>query len=111
MTVLLRLPVYVEPHIEPEPVYDRPKTRADCLPGGLNEERPCPFMSCRYHLYEEVSGNVEVEQMTHTCTLDVADEGGLTLEEVGGVLRLTRERIRQIEEVALRKIRKRGRFD
>jgi hypothetical protein len=43
-------------------------------------------------------------QMKHTCTLDVAP-GGLTLDEVGKVFELTRERIRQIEFRALHRRR------
>jgi DNA-directed RNA polymerase sigma subunit (sigma70/sigma32) len=41
-----------------------------------------------------------------TCSLDVA-EGSRTLEEVGHFLNLTRERIRQVEEVALKKVKAR----
>jgi hypothetical protein len=40
-----------------------------------------------------------------TCTLDVADQGGVTLEQVGDLLHITRERVRQIETLALRKLR------
>ena len=91
---------------------DRPKTRSDCL----NGERPCPFVSCPHHLYLDVNPctgsiklnfpDLEVEQMTETCVLDVADRGGITLEEVGVILNLTRERVRQIEVAGLVKLRK-----
>jgi DNA-directed RNA polymerase sigma subunit (sigma70/sigma32) len=43
--------------------------------------------------------------MAETCSLDVADRGGITLEEVGAILNLTRERIRQVEVRGLYKIR------
>jgi DNA-directed RNA polymerase sigma subunit (sigma70/sigma32) len=43
--------------------------------------------------------------MAETCSLDVADRGGITLEEVGNILNLTRERIRQVEVKGLSKIR------
>lgn len=46
--------------------------------------------------------------MRHSCALDVADAGGSTLEEVGGILNLTRERIRQIEVKALLKLNRRA---
>lgn len=91
--------------------YQRPATRADCLPGGANAQRPCPFVSCKHHLALEVNarnGNikmnfpdVEVWEMRETCALDVADYDGATLIDVGRILNLTRERIRQIQDVAL----------
>lgn len=86
----------------------RPKTRADCVDGM----RPCPFVSCRHHLALDVNEEtgslllnfpgedgeeVDFASMPETCSLDTADLGGATLEEVGNLLRLTRERIRQIE--------------
>jgi DNA-directed RNA polymerase sigma subunit (sigma70/sigma32) len=43
--------------------------------------------------------------MHETCALDVADRGGITLEEVGEILNLTRERIRQVEVKGLEKLR------
>ena len=43
--------------------------------------------------------------MTETCALDVADRGGITLEDVGMLLNLTRERIRQVEHSGLDKLR------
>jgi hypothetical protein len=85
----------------------RPRTRGDCLPGGCNEVRPCPWVSCRYHLYldVQVNGSIlinypdqEPGQVQHSCALDVAERGALTLDEVGKILRLSRERVRQICE-------------
>lgn len=84
---------------------DRPKVRADCLPGGVNAQRPCPWASCRQHLatlVSKVGGLREVEGWMEdggpTCVLDVVDERGeLTLEEVAALWGLTRERVRQIE--------------
>lgn len=85
----------------------RPKSRTECVDG----KRPCPFVSCKYHLYLDVdprTGSVklnfpqiEVWEMPETCALDVADLGGLTLEETGSRLNLTRERLRQLEMKAL----------
>jgi hypothetical protein len=40
-----------------------------------------------------------------SCALDVADRGGLTLEDLAHLSKLTRERMRQLESVALEKIR------
>ncbi len=81
----------------------RPTSRAQCATGP----RPCVFVSCKYHLYLDVNprtGSVklnfpdkELWELTETCALDVADRGGITLEEVGGIMNLTRERVRQVE--------------
>lgn len=37
----------------PPPVdgHKRPRTRLDCLPGGCNEQRPCPWVTCKWHLW------------------------------------------------------------
>lgn len=81
----------------------RPKTRAECLGGA----RPCPFVGCQYNLYLEVNpetgaiklnhAQLEPWEMTESCALDIADRGASTLETVGDLLGLTRERTRQIE--------------
>ena len=96
---------------------ERPRTRGDCLPGGMNEERPCPFVRCRQHTYLDVTRQGalrlnfpdidpdDLGQLPSTCALDLADEGGLTLEEVGEALGVTRERARQLEQRLLVKVR------
>jgi hypothetical protein len=94
----------------PETDYWKPKTRAECA----DMERPCPFVSCKYHLYVDVHPvrgsikvnftDVEVWEMTETCALDIADRGGITLEEVGEIMNLTRERVRQVETAGLSKL-------
>jgi len=87
----------------------RPTTRAECDRGGTNEERQCPFVSCKYHLFWEYvkhHPDAEVWDLKASCVLDVADEGGSTLENVGEVMGLTRERVRQLEADLLRKLRK-----
>ncbi len=43
--------------------------------------------------------------LPETCSLDLAAGGGMTLEQVGLRLNLTRERTRQTEKVALEKLR------
>jgi len=49
-------------------------------------------------------------QFKTNCALDIAEEGGATLEDIGELLGLTRERVRQIETDAQRKL-KRKRWD
>ena len=93
------------------PDVERPHARAQCT----SMERPCPFVSCKHHLYLDVNPetgsiklnfpHLEVWEMAETCSLDVADRGGITLEEVGAILNLTRERIRQVEVRGLAKIK------
>jgi hypothetical protein len=41
-----------------------------------------------------------------SCSLDIADRGGVTLDEVGDAYNLTRERVRQVEVRGLEKIRR-----
>jgi len=82
----------------------KPTTRGDCLQGGCNEERPCPWVSCKWHLFFEQNRNqpmLEPWEMPETCTLDVADRGGATIDEVGAALNISRERARQLEQQAL----------
>src|SRR5215217_6528046 len=89
----------------------RPRTRADCV----NGPRPCMFVSCKHNLYLDVNpetGSIklnfpdkEIWELEHTCALDVAEKGGITLEEVGEIMNLTRERIRQVETRGLMKLR------
>ena len=89
----------------------RPRSRAECATGA----RPCMFVSCKHHLYLDVNpatGSIklnfpdkEIWEMAETCALDVADRGGITLEEVGSIMNLTRERIRQVETRGLLKLR------
>jgi len=44
-------------------------------------------------------------ELSETCALDVADRAGITLEEVGVIMNLTRERVRQLEMRGLAKLR------
>lgn len=92
----------------------RPRFRSDCV----NGPRPCPFVSCKHHLFLDVNpergsiklnfAEMEVWEMEETCALDIADRGGITLEEAGKLMNLTRERVRQLEVSGLNKIRARS---
>ncbi len=98
----------------PENDYEKPNKREECTSTEVGTERPCPFVSCQYHLYLDVSPrtgaiklnfpDLEVWEMNESCALDVADRGGTTLEDVGAIMNLTRERIRQVEVRALAKL-------
>jgi hypothetical protein len=92
-----------------EDLEKRPTTRGECERG----ERPCPFVSCQYHLYLDVSSHGSIKlnfpdlepwEIPVTCALDVASDGGVSLERIGSLINLTRERVRQLEESALRKL-------
>lgn len=104
----LRVGALLYPPVDNEP---KPVTRDQCQ----NEHRPCPFVSCKYHLYLDVNpdtGSIKINfpdlepwELRETCSLDVADRGGITLEEVGEIMNLTRERIRQVEVRGLLKLK------
>lgn len=99
-----------------------PATRGDCP-----TVRPCPYLTCKYNLglhlesdgkrmrvhrvWKGIFRNTsEAVSVGHTCALDAAEAGGMTLEVVGQIMGITRERVRQIELVALRKLRLRINF-
>jgi hypothetical protein len=88
----------------------RPRVRADCL----DVPRPCPFVSCRYNLFLDVGPNGSLRSNFREwdpelldpsmCALDHAERGGLTLQEVGHICKLTRERVRQLVEKSAAKL-------
>ena len=90
--------------------YRRPQTRGECV----NGQRPCPYGACKHDLYLDVNPvtgsikinfpDVEVWEMQESCALDIAERGGQTLEEVGAIMNLTRERIRQVEVSGLERL-------
>lgn len=103
----LRVGALMYPPVDDE----RPRTRGDCV----GELRPCPWVACKFHLYLDVNpdtGTIKINfpelepwELTTTCSLDVAERGGITLEEVGEIMNLTRERIRQVEVRGLLKLK------
>lgn len=101
--LLERLSEYCGPYIP-----KRPTTREDCK----TVPRPCPFVGCKHNLFLDVSRDGKAIKFNfpqmepgdmpsdRCCALDVAGRYPRTLEEVGGLMNLTRERVRQIEEAA-----------
>jgi hypothetical protein len=94
-----------------------PKTRAECRGAA----RPCPHVSCRHHLWlrlqQEQPGNPQQGRQgattmrpatMETCSLDVAERGGQTFEQIGALLGVHPTRARQIYEVAMLKLYARG---
>ena len=110
MRRLTRAEIQEGKELAAEVEYDRPQKRSECASGI----RPCPYVSCKHHLYLDVNPvtgsikvnfpDLEVWEMEDTCALDIADRGGITLEEVGSIMNLTRERIRQVEVSGLEKL-------
>jgi|KBSSwiStaDraftv2_1062776.scaffolds.fasta_scaffold00132_86 hypothetical protein len=90
---------------------DRPRTWGECS----ERTGPCAWVSCKHHLYLDVNPDtgsiklnfpdLEPEELEHPCALRLTANGGLTLEEVGERINLTRERVRQVETRALWKLR------
>lgn len=102
--------------LNPEVDVQRPETRADCQ--ARDRSKPCPFVACKFNLYLDVSKktgaiklnfpDLEVWEMDakKCCVLDITENGGQTLEEVGAIMNLTRERVRQIEVKGLTTMQK-----
>lgn len=89
----------------------RPRTVADCPESG-----PCPWVACKYHVYLDVtdSGSIKINfpdleplDIAEPCVLRIARSGAITLEDTARHMNLTRERVRQIEVVAIRKLKRR----
>ena len=91
----------------PGPKTQLPATRGECE----GHAGACPLVSCRWNIYLDVNprnGNIklnfpdkEVWELPETCALNVADRGVTTLEALGALVNLTRERVRQLETQAL----------
>jgi hypothetical protein len=101
-----------------------PRTWGDCQERALGTAtNPCAYLRCRHNLLLDISEDTGSYKVTwphlasghygdeydalprHTCALRVADEGGMTLDEIGVMMNLTRERVRQIETKALLRLR------
>jgi len=93
----------------------------DC-PRLHDDHRPCIHVGCRYHLHGEVSaaGSLRITASwqaalesdeplddcgLETCVLDARSDDDRSLDRIGSVFGITRERVRQIEEHALARLR------
>ena len=109
--------------------HQRPQVLADCMPGGFNAARPCPWVSCKHHLAVDVNANgaiklnfpdvknldgreyltddyVAIEDAPATCVFDVVDpHDGLTTAQAGARLNCVESNIQRIEHEYLAKIR------
>src|SRR5450759_2008091 len=72
---------------------------------------PCPHAVCRFNLTTErrdsrgaKPARFHLPVVRESCALEAAEHGGMTLEEIALRLSLTRERVRQIELGALKKL-------
>lgn len=102
---------------QPQPQFDMlasaPHTRGGCL----NNKRPCPWIRCKHHMIwvfytKSTFGKNSDDQMAaiicdmkESCTLDMADLGGCTLEQIAQVLGVTREMVRQIQDKSLNRLK------
>lgn len=90
---------------------ERPVVRGDCE----QVQRPCPYVSCRYNLFLDVAATGSIKfnhgqnpeallDLPASCALDVAARGPHSLDEIGVMLNVTRERVRQVEESAIARL-------
>ena len=90
------------------PQYWRPRYRSECRDGP----RPCPYVACKFNLFLDITprGGLRIpfgeepedlDKLTESCALDIAERGPVTLEYVASVQAITRERVRQIELSAI----------
>ncbi len=107
----LKLDVAANPLPGPVHGRNRPKTRGECPTG------PCPWVSCRYHLYLDVGRRGELvlnqpdkepDELEEWCALDMAERGGMRLAEIGELLSVSREAVRQMEELAWKNMKPRA---
>lgn len=75
------------------------------------QSKTCKRTECRMHMAAIEDAKARVGRpttrppvvMVEACVLDAADKGGLSLEEVARRLGITRERVRQIEQIGMRR--------
>lgn len=99
-----------DPELTAELDRKRPKCRLECIGGP----RPCPWVSCKYHLFGDFEDDgsyhcnhpgKEPWELEHTCALDLADEGPLSTEQIGAAIGVGAERARQIVVEGIQSLR------
>lgn len=82
------------------------------MSGGacLEGDAPCDLQICRYHLDDYGAGwnHQPRGPLPEPCAIKLANEGPQTLQAIADALCLTRERVRQLENLALWKVGKTG---
>jgi hypothetical protein len=89
---------------QPESVVHLPRYPSveECV--ETEHEGACTHRECRYHLAHRGYWEHEVAP-NRDCSLDVANEGPHTLDEVADALGVSAERVRQLEQQALEALR------
>lgn len=82
---------------DPPPAGGKPGPRADC------PLLPCARVSCQYNLgpAHDTRAGTKGYSGQHSCALAAAAAGGMTLEQVGAELGITRQRTEQLQVRAL----------
>lgn len=78
-----------------------PKTRGECEDG----ERPCPYQSCRYHLWDTFDFPRVDTATAPSCALDVADNGEHSPATIAKWFGMTRQAVENIEKRAIAKVK------
>jgi hypothetical protein len=100
--------VVLAPDLAPEEAAERALARrypgvVECVDVGP-PGAACTRTDCRYHLAHRGYWEHHLKP-TRDCSLDVANEGPRTLDEVAAVLGVSGERVRQIEEETLKHLK------
>ena len=89
------------PETPPPPTVLRLNVYRDTEGACAQQPGPCQEIRCRYHLGDDRRAPA---LLAEPCVMRLAAAGPMTLEQIGALMGLTRERVRQIEAGALRKL-------
>jgi Sigma-70, region 4 len=97
---LLAIGIASDEKVPVENVFE--ETKGSCL----SAFKSCQVEWCRFHLHSDVQPSSIAFQKhgEETCVLRIAKKANHTLEEIGEMFGCTRERIRQVETVAVCKV-------